>query len=424
MRAASDGRGTQVVTPSKIVGLLRRSGASPSSVIGVGRALERRHGERAIPVRSALLGMILAVTVLCGTVVFGASLTHLTSTPALYGQPFEAVFTNNVAPGATGPSVLKSLLGDRHISQITAGIGGDVAINGRTVDAIASRSIRGPTLLTAISGRLPQRDDEVTLGAATMRLVHTHVGSTVRVSVPSPDGGTRVSSYRVVGAAAFPPDFGAGGLGTGATFSISGLLAAQCAPGPSRSSCQKQASGNPNENYLVRATRGRAGDVALLKLAKLYPTSVQFPMAPTNLVNFGQAVNFPLILSLVIILFGLATLIHVLVVSLVRRANESQILLAIGFVRRQIALTVIWQAVAIALIAIVIGIPLGIAMGRFSWRLFANNLGVVPIPVVVITAISLIGIGTLGSALFLAVWPALVASRRGSRGLMRDERRI
>jgi ABC-type lipoprotein release transport system permease subunit len=420
-RAAS--RATPLATGSKFVSLLRRSGAPPSTVIGVGRAIERGRGDRAVPVGSALLGMILAVTTLSGTVVFGASLTHLTTTPALYGQPFDAVFSNNGTPGSRGPSpVLRSLLGDRHIPRITAGIGGDVAINGRTVDAIASKSIRGATLLTAISGRLPQHDNEVTLGATTMRLVNAHVGSTVRVSAPSPDGGTRISSYKVVGVAAFPPDFGAGGLGTGATFSVGGLLAAQCAPGLNRSSCEKQASGNPNENYLVRATPDHIGRVALLKLAKQYSSSVQFPMAPTNLVNFGQAVNFPLILSLVIILFGLATLVHVLVVSLVRRANESQVLLTIGFVRRQVALTVIWQALAIALIAVIVGIPLGVALGRLIWRLFADNLGVVSIPIVVIASISLVGIGTLVSALLLAVWPALAAARHSTGGLMRDER--
>jgi hypothetical protein len=174
------------------------------------------------------------------------------------------VFSNNAAEDAPGTSpVLTSLLRSRHISRITAGIGGDVAINGRTVDAIASKSIRGPTLLTAISGRLPQRDNEIALGTATLRLVNAHMGSEVRVAVPSPEGGTRASSYKVVGAAAFPPDFGAGGLGTGATFSISGLLAAQCAPGPGRSSCEFHAGGNPNENDLVQATRDQGGRSAL-----------------------------------------------------------------------------------------------------------------------------------------------------------------
>src|ERR1700722_41684 len=53
------------------------------------------------------------------------------------------------------------------------------------------------------------------LGTTTMRLVKADVGTTVEASVPSPDGRTRTSSYKVVGAAVFPPDFGAGGLQRG-----------------------------------------------------------------------------------------------------------------------------------------------------------------------------------------------------------------
>ena len=51
-----------------------------------------------------------------------------------------------------------------------------------------------------------------------------------------------------------------------------------------------------------------------------------------------------------------------------------------------------------------------------------GNLGVVSIPVVVIANISFIGIGTLVSALLLAVWPALAAARSNSGDLMREER--
>src|ERR1700733_12428372 len=105
-------------------------------------------------------------------------------------------------------------------------------------------------------------------------------------------------------------------------------------------------------------------------------------MPPDDLVNFGEAVNFPLILSVVVALFGAATLAHVLVVSVARRRREAGILKAIGFVRRQVALTVAWQTTTVGLIGVVVGVPLGIALGRLVWRLFAQNLGVVPIPVV------------------------------------------
>ena len=394
-----------------MVGFLRRSGTPPSVLIGVGRALDRGRGATAIPVVPANLCMVLAVTTLTATLVFGASLNHLVSSPTLYGQPFDAIFSADGAPGATGPSpVLSSLLASPNIVRITAGIGGDVAINGRTVDSLAGQALRGSSLLTPIDGRLPVADNEITLGATTMRLVGAHVGSTVRVSAPSPEGGTRNSTYKVVGTAAFPPDFGAGGLGTGATFSIRGLLAAQCAPGASRLSCERRAGGDPNENYLVRTTRNDAGRRALAGLAIRYASSVQFPMTPANLVSFGEAVNFPLILSLIIVVFGLATLVHLLVVSTVRRAKETGVLEAIGFKRRQTVFTVMCQTTTITTIATLVGVPLGIAVGRLVWQFFAKNLGVIPVPVAPFGAIVAVLLGTLAGGLLVAAWPAYTAA--------------
>ena len=80
--------------PSKLPGLLGSMGAPPSMEIGVRNALERRSGGANVPVGSALLGTVLAVVALCGTAVFGASLTHLTETPKLYGDPFQLNISN------------------------------------------------------------------------------------------------------------------------------------------------------------------------------------------------------------------------------------------------------------------------------------------------------------------------------------------
>ena len=137
-------------------------------------------------------------------------------------------------------------------------------------------------------------------------------------------------------------------------------------------------------------------------------------MTPANLVNFGGAVNFPLVLSLIIVVFALATLVHVLVVSSVRRSRDTGILSSIGFNRRQNALTVIWQTTSITAIAAVIGVPLGIALGRWVWRFFAGNLGVVPIPMVPVGAIVSVLVGTIVGGLLVAVWPAYLASHRST----------
>ena len=62
-----------------------RAGMPPSAVSGVRFALEPGAGRTSVPVRSAILGAILAVTVVVATVTFGSSLSTLVSHPALYG---------------------------------------------------------------------------------------------------------------------------------------------------------------------------------------------------------------------------------------------------------------------------------------------------------------------------------------------------
>jgi ABC-type antimicrobial peptide transport system permease subunit len=139
------------------------------------------------------------------------------------------------------------------------------------------------------------------------------------------------------------------------------------------------------------------------------------------LVNFGEAVNFPLIFGAVLILFGAATLTHFLVVSVVRRRREVGLLKALGFVRRQVVFSVSWQTTTVALVGIVVGVPAGIAVGRLVWRVFANNLGVVPVPVVIVWVIAAVAVGTVLIANVLAIGPALVASRSHPASLLKTE---
>jgi ABC-type antimicrobial peptide transport system permease subunit len=67
----------------------------------------------------------------------------------------------------------------------------------------------------------------------------------------------------------------------------------------------------------------------------------------------------------------------------VRRRQEVGLLRALGFVPRQVAFSVSGQTTTTALVGIVVGVPAGIAIGRAVWRLFVENLGVSPEPVVV-----------------------------------------
>jgi ABC-type antimicrobial peptide transport system permease subunit len=142
---------------------------------------------------------------------------------------------------------------------------------------------------------------------------------------------------------------------------------------------------------------------------------------PAELVNFGQSVNFPLLLGGMLALFGAATMLHLLVVSVARRRTEAGLLKVLGFVRRQVAATVAWQATAVALAGIVAGVPLGIAVGRVAWRAFATNFGVVPLAVVHAGQLAVLIAGVLVAANLLAALPAFLAARQRPAELLRTE---
>ena len=126
-------------------------------------------------------------------------------------------------------------------------------------------------------------------------------------------------------------------------------------------------------------------------------------------------------MGLVLIVFGVATLLHVLVVSVTRRRREVGLLKSLGFLRRQVAFTQSWQTTTVAVIGIVIGVPAGVATGRLAWRAFAAGLGVVPDPVVTVWVMAAIAVGTVAVANLLAVGPALVAARSRPAALLRTE---
>jgi len=389
-------------------------------VIGVRHALERGRGGSSLPVGTALFGSALAVMALCATIVFADSLTHLTATPALYGSNYQlSISSANGGPG-NPTSWVASLRRDHSIDAIMLAATGEVSINGHDVLAVAGQTVRGPLLLSKVDGRLPTGDHDMTLGVTTLHQVGAHVGSVLGVTVQLPSGGSRTVPFRVVGTASFPSDAGGGGLGTGSAFTMAGYQNAVCPAGREQSRCRQAFAGDQNFVVLARATSGPKGQAAIAHYVA--EDSATRPTVPTSLVNFGEAVNFPLILGCVLAVFGVATLLHLLVVSVVRRRRETGLLKALGFVNRQVGATVLWQATTVALVGIVVGVPLGVVVGRVVWNGFATNLGTVPVAAVPWLTIAALALGVLVVANVLAVVPAVTSARRRSVGqLLRTE---
>ena len=412
------------VGPPAVVQVAAAARAPPTATIGIAYALQRGRGRYPVPVTTALVGTILAVGALCATAVFGASLSHLVASPELYGDPFQAFFTQGGGPRdaqvLTG-RLLHSLRQDPSIDRITLAAAPEIAVNRTHVRAIAVRPVRGRALLSVASGRLPNGDGQISLGAATMRQTGAQNGSIVQVTVTGPTGVTHTVPFRVVGSTSFPSDFGTGGLGAGAAMTVDSYLDALCPAGQAQPACRRAAGRGIEYGLLAHAVPGPAGSAAITRYIHRYPSLAARPAVPTALVNFGVSVNFPLILSVMLTLFGAATLVHLLAVSVARRRGEAGILKVLGFVRHQVAATVSWQATTVALIGIVAGIPLGMAAGQVTWRLFATNFGAVPVPVVPVWLLAGLAAGVIAAANVLAVSPALIAARSHPGKLLRTQ---
>jgi hypothetical protein len=401
---------------SAVVRNLVTLGAPPTAVIGVRNALERRSGGSAVPLGSALLGVVLAVVALCATGVFGASLTNLTATPRLYGEPEQLSFN------PTNPTLLNRLEHDPAVSAITEGVGaGDVTLDGRIVGSIAGTPLKGHLLFSAAAGTLPERDDEVGLGVSTMHQVGAHIGSVVDITFTTRSGTPHTEPYRVVSQISFPQFGGFVSLGTGILTTTAGLVRVGCLPGPQLALCRRQFTAHNVGNGGVRVSfvPGPSGSAAMDRYLAAYPSITSLPLAPTSLVNFGEAVDFPLIFGAMLAVFGAATLAHLLIVSVSRRRREVGLLKVLGFVNRQVVSSVSWQATTLALVGVVVGVPLGLVVGRGVWNTFANNLGAVPVTVVPILLTAAITVGVLLGANVIAIAPAWVATRSKPADLLR-----
>ncbi len=210
------------------------------------------------------------------------------------------------------------------------------------------------------------------LGAKTMRSVHTHIGGVIKGTVD--DAPVRLT---VVGRTTFPAfgneRFGGTGLGSGALGTTSLFkYTADDEPGV-------------HFNYMLMrfapgtATRSETKLRAfLVKNGCNDPTCLLTDSRPAEIDGYRSARGMPLAVGVVLVLLLLATLTHVLVSTMRRRAADLAILRAIGASSRNLVATLRWQALVLTGSALLIGLPLGLIASRFAWGAFSSQLGIAP----------------------------------------------
>jgi PPIC-type PPIASE domain/FtsX-like permease family len=369
-----------------------RWGFPATLVSGVRFALARGRGATAVPVGATVLVGVLAASVVAIALTFTASLDHLFSTPRLYGQNWDYRSNYDILSSAAARS-------DGSLSDVARGdFNNSVLLNGRQVGAVTMDSIKGRIAPVVTKGRAPEATDEILLASKTLSALGLHVGDTVEARVK------RSLRMRIVGEGVVPEgNFNELGKGAALTFEAYRQLDPRAQPGSFEARIAPGAD--------RRATLGR------LERRYVWPA----PGPPKTVADFGGVRELPLVVSGLLAAIAVAVLAHALVMATRRRRRHLAVLKTLGFDRGQVLATVAWQATTLATLALVLGLPLGVSLGRWAWTLFAEQIGVVPEPVTPLPLILLVVPAAILLANLVALLPAHNAARTPAALALRAE---
>ena len=422
-RAAAAGRIGTAAAPALARGpapaaWLAAAGAPATVVTGVRLALDPGRGGRAVPVRSALLGTVLSVTAVIAALTFGASLLRLVQTPRLYGQTWDAAI--DVQFGNVEPGQVRAIAAQ--IPAITAwtfGMHGTVSIGATVVPAIGLVPGRGALISpTVLTGRPPAAPDEIVLGTTVLRQAGLAVGQRVRVAAAG-----RPATMRITGSAVFP-FFGQG------SFTPTDLGQGAIAPAAVLAAESGSAGARAYNFVLFRFAAGtsRAADLAALNRAAApfcasveQSTCVVAAQRPNGVTNYQRIDQTPDVLAGLLAALGLAAGAQFAVASARRRRRDFAVLRTLGMVRGQLIAVTAAQMSTLAGLALVVGLPAGLAAGHWAWALFAAAVGVAPDLAVPAAALALTVPAVLLAANAAGYLAGRTAARTGPAALLRAE---
>jgi len=389
---------------SKIADVVASRGGSASMSTGV-RFAFTRGGSDPGGARGATTAVALATIFLVGALTFGASLNRLISEPSRYGYNYALGFgqgEEELSAKTTAP-----LEADRDISGLTY-YGQRPATAGKHQLYVAGyRTARGHLTPPLLEGRVPTADDEIALGRLEAAKLHTKVGRDVVIEVAG-----RRRTFHVTGLVVIPSIAGNNAVGRDGLVTLAALRRLDRSVKVANAAVAVRAGAPPGTIERVWR-RGLNWDPE----QPLPPWSQSKPAVIVNVIRIRST---PYLLVAVLGALGALTIGHAVWSSVRRRRRDAAILHSIGADRRFVSRALHWQATAIALVPVVIGIPLGVIAGVRVFRVFADAMGVVNGAAIPLLAIA----GALVAALMVANVTSRVAARRLERRSPADLLRV
>lgn len=273
-----------------------------------------------------------------------------------------------------------------------------------------------------LAGRLPLpgRAGEIAGDQIGARILHLHVGSTLTLGAVTGPGALRVGGH-VRRLTEHSTDLGYGGETTASA------LAQRQTGGPP---LPPRAAAPQYSIVLITFVPGprQAAQMAAFKRSMnsycsqvAQSTCVVTSQRPNGITGYADIDSTPEVLAGVLTVLGLAVLAQLIVVTGRRRRRDFAILKALGLLRRQVSAITTWQVSTLAGLALLAGLPLGVAAGRWAWALFAGALGIPSGAVIPLPVIAVIVPAVLLAANAAAFWPGRVAARLHPAEVLRTE---
>jgi hypothetical protein len=392
---------------SRLAAWLSSAGAPPSTVIGARMALEPGRGSTAVPVRSTVTSALLGIGAVCAAVTFSSSLERLVDEPVLRGWNWDHNVGNYSSPDSAADG-RRAILDNPGVEAATGWLTDFVVLDGVEVSLLLLDPVEGVVGPEVREGRLPTGPGEIALAPATRSALDVDVGD--EVEAIGPNG--RPVDVVVVGESG-----GNGLLDSEASLDEGSVMTFEAA--------EVMIEGEEIElfagGFLVRLADGQAGAEALAQLRQDFPGTVYGPSSTADIENLRRVQWLPRLIVVGVAALAFGTTAHALFSAVRRRRRDLAVLKTLGFRRRQLATVATAQAMTFAVIALLLGVPLGIAAGRALWDVAAEQIGTFAGPRVPVGQLLLGAAVALGSAVVLAVGPGRRAARTPAAQILRAE---
>jgi hypothetical protein len=378
----------QADSPSRVVRWARAVTGRAAVVAGLGFAFGSGRSARASTARYSLVGVVVGIAGLIGSLTFAASLDRLAATPSRYGwnADFSVIDAND--------AIVDELLADSRLDAVTYVESKAFVADGVTLQAYAHRDRRGHTGWTIIDGHAPGASGEVVLTAQTARRLDRQVGDSL--DAMGADGAIR--QLTVVG------------LGIGPNNSNERLdeLALVGADDIARLGTSQAFT-----EALVHVAPDVDVDAVVASYAERYELGE--PTMPADVANIVELGQLPEALGAFLAVIAVVALLHLLATTTSRRANDLAVLRALGATRAEVRRVVLVAAVSVTAVGLIVGVPLGFALGRLVWWSVAHSIGVAPDASYIALPLAALVPVVLAVAVAVAWLPARHATRDAHR---------